>query len=573
MKKILLAVLIIYAGTANATVFSVTNANDAGAGSLRQAITNANADAASPHTININVAGTVLLNSNLPVISKSITINGAVPGGSTISGNQLYSIFNFTGTNLNLLSVSLNDLELKDAFTSSSISGDGGSAIHGIYLQNAIINRCYIHDCKNVVTGSGTFLTIHGGAVSVNSMGSCSTTRNFYMRQTTIAYNLLSGTNSGGFMEAYGAGVFAQAFNDTIVNCTFFGNKVIATTNLGSSQATATGGGMAFYGCGMSVNHASFVSDTAEAINTAGGSSTSGAGGLSTVKYAINISNSLADLNMAGNSPDIGSLSNGMGEIISGGYNVIGTLGGAWSSVKTTDSVNKPSGVQPLGSNGFTIPTCGLTTTSPAFNMVLSGVLLLTDGRNFSRDSKPDAGAYELNGAVLPLKLLSFNAVKCNHQVCLSWRTSEEINTSTFTIQRSKDGATFNNIDIIKAWGTGNHDYTAADPQVTNGTSFYRLLMNDKDGKSRYSPVVKINLSSAAGMAVSPNPANEYFSITNPIHVQQIVLLQNDGRIIKQWTAVQGNKYFTSNILQGIYMVKIVTTTGIESHKLIIAKQ
>src|ERR1700754_2495772 len=62
---------------AGATNYPVTNTNDAGPGSLRQAILNANAGGAGPHSIVFNVYGQIVLQSSLPTItSKGLTIDG-----------------------------------------------------------------------------------------------------------------------------------------------------------------------------------------------------------------------------------------------------------------------------------------------------------------------------------------------------------------------------------------------------------------------------------------------------------------------------------------------------------------
>src|SRR2546423_1504816 len=71
-----------------AGTFSVTNTNDAGGGSLRQAIIDANA--ANGGTINVTAPGLVVLASPLPVISSAVTVNG---GGTLVSGNNLYRPF------------------------------------------------------------------------------------------------------------------------------------------------------------------------------------------------------------------------------------------------------------------------------------------------------------------------------------------------------------------------------------------------------------------------------------------------------------------------------------------------
>jgi hypothetical protein len=63
---------------AQASNFTVTNANDAGPGSLRQAITDANADSNEPHTITIQASSggsfDIVLQSALPIVTRSLTL-------------------------------------------------------------------------------------------------------------------------------------------------------------------------------------------------------------------------------------------------------------------------------------------------------------------------------------------------------------------------------------------------------------------------------------------------------------------------------------------------------------------
>ena len=82
--------------------FSVTNTNDSGAGSLRQAITdaNSNANAADMDVIEFNISGsevhTIAINSDLPLVTEKVTINGySQPGSSentAASPNPLNSV-------------------------------------------------------------------------------------------------------------------------------------------------------------------------------------------------------------------------------------------------------------------------------------------------------------------------------------------------------------------------------------------------------------------------------------------------------------------------------------------------
>ncbi len=91
--SILFLFLFLLSKGARANNFYVTNANDAGAGSLRQAITDANNMATGlPHSIVFNVYGSIVVQSDLPKITSTglnidgqnkVTLNTAT-GGNTV---------------------------------------------------------------------------------------------------------------------------------------------------------------------------------------------------------------------------------------------------------------------------------------------------------------------------------------------------------------------------------------------------------------------------------------------------------------------------------------------------------
>ena len=89
MKKtlaLMVAGMIFAGGVASAAVFIVTNVNDNGAGSLRQAILSANASPGA-NTINFNIPGggvqTIAPTNALPDITNAVAINGYSQPGSS----------------------------------------------------------------------------------------------------------------------------------------------------------------------------------------------------------------------------------------------------------------------------------------------------------------------------------------------------------------------------------------------------------------------------------------------------------------------------------------------------------
>ncbi|HJQ24044.1 MAG TPA: HYR domain-containing protein [Blastocatellia bacterium] len=105
--------------SAQATL-TVSNLNDSGPGSLRDAIANA-----SPgDTINIPVTGTITLTSGELVISKSLTIIGSGSSNLQVSGNHLSRVFLILPATS---AVTITDLEIENGLAKGGNGGCGGS--------------------------------------------------------------------------------------------------------------------------------------------------------------------------------------------------------------------------------------------------------------------------------------------------------------------------------------------------------------------------------------------------------------------------------------------------------------
>src|SRR5262245_38657399 len=137
----LLCAAMTIAQNGRAATITVTNTNDSGAGSLRQAI----ADASPGDTINFSVAtpATITLTSGELVVSKNLTISGPTTGRLSVSGNGTSRVFNIGGdysaptvtiSNLTIMNGTNTDFGGGGIYnffstltiTNSTISGNGG---------------------------------------------------------------------------------------------------------------------------------------------------------------------------------------------------------------------------------------------------------------------------------------------------------------------------------------------------------------------------------------------------------------------------------------------------------------
>jgi hypothetical protein len=150
--------------------FTVTNTNDAGAGSLRQAILDANGRPGAD-TINFSIPGsgtkTIILQSPLPVVTESVVIDGTTQSGFAGSpvialrrGGASESTLKITGGNSTVRGLDV--CSVLDGFTDLSptlstdieITGGGGNRIEGTVISEAGV---IIASSSNIVGGAVLF--------------------------------------------------------------------------------------------------------------------------------------------------------------------------------------------------------------------------------------------------------------------------------------------------------------------------------------------------------------------------------------------------------------------------------
>ncbi len=113
---------------------------------------------------------------------------------------------------------------------------------------------------------------------------------------------------------------------------------------------------------------------------------------------------------------------------------------------------------------------------------------------------------------LLPLSLLNFSGHIRNTDAVLNWKTTNELNTANFEIQQSMDGRNYAMVGTVAAAGTSASDrnYSFTDRNITVHGSpviYYRLKLNDIDGKFTYSNIVPLQINLKGRMVLFyPNP-------------------------------------------------------------------
>ena len=183
--------------------YTVTNANDAGAGSLREAITMANTTI-DRDVINFNIAGagvhTISLLSGLPELTSSVEINGysqagaavATAGGTAsimieLDGGSVSDSLN--GLHLSAGNSSISGLAIKNFSIANQrgiyLSGAGGNVVSGNYLGT---------DATGTLYGEGNSIGIKIVDSGLNTIGGASAAD-----RNVISGNWSSGIQIEGF--------------------------------------------------------------------------------------------------------------------------------------------------------------------------------------------------------------------------------------------------------------------------------------------------------------------------------------------------------------------------------------
>ena len=169
--------------------------------------------------------------------------------------------------------------------------------------------------------------------------------------------------------------------------------------------------------------------------------------------------------------------------------------------------------------------------------------------------------------AVLPIELLAFLGKNTEGGNLLTWQTAEEKNVRDFDIERSRDGLFFEKIGTAKTKGS-NANYEFLDLNFLTGLNYYRLKINDLDGKTDFSKIISIQANSKSKVKIYPSLTTGGLTIENAVRFD---ILNVTGQVLLSQTIPTYQSLFSiHHFPSGIYLIKGVDTEGgIFSQKII----
>jgi hypothetical protein len=398
MSAIAVMLAVFTAVPAFAATITVTNLNDSGPGSLRDAI----ASATSGDTINFGVTGTITLTSGELLINKNLTISGPSASSLAVSGSNSVQVFSISPG----VTVSISGLTVQNGstvtgggilnsgtltLTNTAVSGNSASNSGGgifnygmLAMTNSTISGNSSPFGGGIATGgtltvtnstiSGNSATIEGGGI-VNS------------GTLTVTNSTFSGNDSCCY---FGGGGIDNQGTATVTNSTFSGNS--------TSNANLGGGGILNEGT-LTLTNTTFSGNSGHSYYGYGGGAILFYSGSATLKNTI-VANSLS----GGNCFVVHSVPTSQGHNLSDDGSCAGFF------IFVGDLNNTPAGLDPSGlqNNGGPTKTIALLPNSPAVDAIpvspvnyctdVTGMPVTTDQRGVSRPQGPacDIGAFEL---------------------------------------------------------------------------------------------------------------------------------------------------------------------------------
>ncbi|MBC7797142.1 MAG: VCBS repeat-containing protein [Pyrinomonadaceae bacterium] len=493
-----IAILIFTVSAMNvaAATFTVTNTNDNGAGSLRQAITEANA-AASDDVINFdgsfNVPRTITLGGTVLTIigNGALTINGTGRNLLTVSGNNQSRVFEISAVATpTAANVSLNGLTIRDGF--------GGFGA-GIGINNGNSNP---NTLQATVTVNNATITNNNASVNAGGGIGCFTSGTVNVNNSIISNNAANG--GGGINIGSGIGTCFLSINGSEITrntgqglqcCGNGGNTNLLIDIANSTFSHNTGGNGSAIRFGLNnfttrriTNSTFFGNRDSSAIQVAGNDlfldnvtiagntfndNSARAAGLLLAGFTTRVTSRntiIANNFNASGGNDIEVLQPEITTFTSQGYNLFENIG---STVLTGNTTGNLIGVDPLldvtiRDNGGLPQTINLRPGSPAIDAGDPMNFSATDGRGIARPqdgdgdgaARSDIGAFEKRAIDIIPPTFDFNG------------------------DRKSD------VSVVRANSTGNLDWYSLNAQngftVTQfGVSTDKITPADFDGDGR----------------------------------------------------------------------------------------
>ncbi len=180
----------------------------------------------------------------------------------------------------------------------------------------------------------------------------------------------------------------------------------------------------------------------------------------------------------------------------------------------------------------------------------------------YTNDMVTVAPSVNNSTTLLPIELTTFTANVQSGSVQVFWSTASEENNDYFTLERSVDGVSFE--EIYYEAGAGNSSvtlsYNYSDMPEAAGMYYYRLKQTDYDGACTYSDVVSVNFALETvreSAQVWVSGAGLHIAFEESVRQVNVQLVNLAGQLLGQESFNEGANFQinTQNLQTGLTLV------------------
>jgi hypothetical protein len=175
--------------------------------------------------------------------------------------------------------------------------------------------------------------------------------------------------------------------------------------------------------------------------------------------------------------------------------------------------------------------------------------------------------------SVLPIELKSFTAIKNGKNNLIQWETAIEENVRVFQVEKSENGVNWTNLAQVLPQITKRYSTIDKTPFAT---TYYRLRNIDNDGREAVSQIIslssdKIKFDATIVTVSKENLRLNIFSENNDDAMIQVIDITGRTATTQHFALAATNNILDIpvNLVSGIYLVKIQTTSGEQFSQLI----
>ena len=213
---------------------------------------------------------------------------------------------------------------------------------------------------------------------------------------------------------------------------------------------------------------------------------------------------------------------------------------------------------------------------STTVSVVSDRILFAVDAANILNNAYYTVGTTNTLTSVLPIELVSFDALCENDKVSVQWVVATQINNRYFSIERTVNGSTYELLATVNGAGTTKQirNYSFVDNAPLKGISYYRLKQTDGDGSEKTYKLVQVNChDQAAQITIYPNPSGGAFTLEGVALNAFITVYNTLGLMVHSQKADSSLQQIDLSYLPvGVYVIRVVDAHNETVQKLVIQR-